>query len=86
MATVINDLILMNQMLTAEGALGTGSSQRMETAAVCVAHLFRHVGCAELRAHILWIFKAYWVEETSHPKRHLGHLERHSQTGICSAV
>ena len=45
----------------------TGSSQRMETAAVCVVHLFRCVGCAELRAHILWIFKAYWVEETSHP-------------------
>ena len=54
MATVINDLILMNQMLTAEGALGTGSSQRMETAAVCVAHLFRCVGCAELRANILY--------------------------------
>mgnify|MGYP001380809793 CR=1 FL=1 len=73
-------------VVAAEGALGTGSSQRMETAAVCVVHLFRCVGCAELRAHILWIFKAYWVEETSHPKRHLGHLERHSQTGICSAV
>ena len=29
---------------------------------------------------------SFGMEETSHPKRHLGHLERHSQTGICSAV